>query len=142
MGRYKQIEHTADIAMELEGTSMEDLIRTAAAAWREVVLDRTPGNSREKKYLSFETSSPEELLVDSIGELNYLLITGHWVFSRFEHIRLDHADEQWKLSAEISGEPLDPGKHVIEIEIKAVTFHQLDIKNRNGRYQTILVFDI
>jgi SHS2 domain-containing protein len=142
MGRYKQIEHTADIALELEGINMEDLIRTAAKAWREVVLDETPGNALEKKQISFETSSPEELLVDTIGELNYLLITGHWVFSRFEHIRLDHAEGKWDLSAEISGEPLDPEKHAIEIEIKAVTFHQLDIKNRNGRYQTLLVFDI
>jgi SHS2 domain-containing protein len=142
MGRYKQIEHTADIALELEGINMEDLIRTAAAAWREVVLDKTPANTPEQKHLSFETSSAEELLVNSIGELNYLLITGHWVFSRFVQIQLDHTDRQWNLSAEISGEPLDPEKHVIEIEIKAVTFHQLDIKNRNGLYQTLLVFDI
>ncbi len=142
MGTYKQIDHTADVAVRLEGDNYEDLIRTAAAAWREVVLENSQGAPVEKKQLTFETSSLEELLVNCIDELNYLLTVKRWVFYTFEYLKVEKSEEIWKLNAEIAGELLDPQRHSIEIEIKAVTFHQLNIEKENGVYRTLLVFDI
>ena len=46
------------------------------------------------------------------------------------------------VSIEINGEPLDHDRHYIYFDIKAVTYHQMEIEEKDGRFQTKVVFDI
>ncbi|HVO76194.1 MAG TPA: archease, partial [Ignavibacteriaceae bacterium] len=51
-------------------------------------------------------------------------------------------NKEWYLSALILGELFKEKKHSVNAEIKAVTFHQLEIRNISGKYSTRIVFDI
>jgi SHS2 domain-containing protein len=46
------------------------------------------------------------------------------------------------LLATVHGEPLDPSRHPIDTEIKAVTYHQIAVEQTNGRWQTRVIFDL
>lgn len=141
MGTYQQIDHTADIALQLSASSLEDLCLTAAAGWRAIVFDETNILATEFKKFESEAGSEEELLVDFISELNYLLFVKKWICSTVTKIEILVTEENLKLFAELAGEPFRSDVHEIQTEIKAVTYHHLQIKKFEEKYETKLIFD-
>ncbi len=141
-GRYNFIDHTADIAVEVSAENFEDLFIISAKAWRDSVIDEISLTNPQEKVLEFDDDSLEELLVHFLSELNYFLLGKKWIAVSVRQIKINKIEIGWRLSAAILGVPVDEQKHKIKIEIKAVTFHQLDIKFINGEYKTRIVFDI
>lgn len=142
MGSYTQIDHTADIAISVEGANKEDLFRTAARAWLETVLPDPVSTNHDKKNLSLSADSLDELLVDFLNELNYLLFTRYWISSGFERIKIVKDNKTYHLEAVLTGDPLDEKQHHIQVEIKAVTYHQMRIEQKGNVLKTMVVFDI
>jgi SHS2 domain-containing protein len=142
MGKYTQIDHTADIAVSVEGRDEQDLFRTAARAWREAVLAESMDTGAERKNLSLSADSLDELLVDFLNELNYLLFTRYWIPAGFDRIKIVKDNETYHLGATVTGEPLNQKQHHIQVEIKAVTYHQMRIEQKGNLFKTVVVFDI
>ncbi len=141
-GNYQYIDHTADIAVEVSAENYEDLFIVSAQAWKDSVLNELSPDNLEEKILEFNENSIEELLVHFLSELNYLLLGGKWITTGVKQIKIIKIEKEWNLRAVILGIPLDAQKHNIKIEIKAVTFHQMDVKYKDGKFQTRIVFDI
>ncbi len=40
------------------------------------------------------------------------------------------------------GEPVDPARHAIHTEIKAVTYHRLAVRRTAARWETRVIFDL
>lgn len=142
MGSYTQIDHTADIAIQVEGSDEEDLFHTAAQAWLEVVLLDLVNAGHERINLSLSADSLDELLVDFLNELNYLLFTRYWIPGGIDRIKIGKENGTYHLDATVTGEPLDEKRHHIQVEIKAVTYHQMKIERKGNALKTIVVFDI
>jgi SHS2 domain-containing protein len=49
---------------------------------------------------------------------------------------------QTSFSASALGEAFDPGKHRVEVEIKAATYHELTLKQEEGRWMARVIFDV
>ena len=47
-----------------------------------------------------------------------------------------------RLSARITYNAFNPGRHEIKNEIKAVTYHQLKVENKSDGWETIIIFDV
>ncbi len=141
-GNYKYIDHTADIAFEVSADNYKDLIIASADAWKEAVVKSVNMYSNETKRISLEESSVEEILVGLLSEFNYLLYTRKWVFEKIKDIEVDNKNNLWNVTVEVSGAKFDIQKHSFKTEVKAVTFHQMDVKYIDGKYTTRIVFDI
>ncbi len=141
VGSYKIIDHTADIAVKLSGDSMEDLFQTAVDALKQVLLNGNMVQPIEQRKIELEAVTPEELLVDFLSEINFILTVKSWVTGKVRKLNISYNNTTWKLYSEITGESLSENHHV-EVEIKAVTFHNLKIEQKEGKYRTLLVFDI
>lgn len=141
MHNYKFIEHTADIAVELTASTIEELFLCAVDAWNKAMLDAEILYDDEKIKLDFEAESLEELLVNFLSEINYLFLTKKWFCTSVEDVKLIHTDK-YKLTARLAGLIVDNSKIDFKEEIKAITYHQLEIKKINGKYTTRIVFDI
>jgi SHS2 domain-containing protein len=50
--------------------------------------------------------------------------------------------DETRLSARLAGERLDYDRHEFETEIKAVTYHQLTVRQENGRWSARVIFDV
>ncbi len=139
---YNFIDHTADIAVEVKGDTIEDLFIASASAWQESVIEKNELNSSVKKQINIEDLSHEELLVHFLDELNFLLLTKKWILAKINKIEIKKIEDKFNLKADITGENINEKRHQIKVEIKAVTFHQMEIKKINSKYSTRIVFDI
>lgn len=139
---YRFIEHTADIAIEASGSSIEELFIAAAEGWKAIALEDAITNPAGKLELNLVQDSIEELLVNFLDELNFQLNTKKWIFSAVQLLRIIKEDSHWKLFSLLKGEYIDPVRHEVKVEIKAVTFHQVEIKKEEDEYKTMVVFDI
>lgn len=142
MGRFQHIDHTADLALRVEGASLADLFITAAQGWLTLSISPVKMEKTDKIFFASEAESAEELLINFLGELNFLLIVKKWVFQSVKKISIKQQGNLFRLESEISGSTVD-GKNLSFInEIKAVTYHNLNIEFTNNSFKVTVVFDI
>lgn len=142
MGKYQTIDHTADIALEISGNSLEDLFQTAYLAWYETVLGHIRFLSQGRKRIKLQADSPEELLVNFISEMNFWLMVKKWIAVGIEKLEISEKEGKLTLHLVATGQSLDFKEHVLQVEVKAVTFHQMEIKQSGPNFYTRMVFDV
>ena len=136
--KYVQLDHTADIQIKVFGESIKELFNNAAYALFDIISDASKIDSHLVETVEVSGVDKEELLVNWLSELNYLFITESKMFSKFEIERFNDLE----LTATASGEKFNSHKHPLKAEIKAVTFHDLQIEKKGGHWETKIVFDI
>ncbi len=138
---YKFVDHTADIAVEIKGSNLDELFTAGAEAWLVSVVGELNIEDDDSMELELSAVSKEELLVTFLNELNYLLITKKWLCSSIQSIKIFDDVDGCELSAELKGVKYQD--HIqLKQEIKSVTYHQLQIVESDGIYSTLVVFDI
>jgi SHS2 domain-containing protein len=80
----------------------------------------------------------DELLVAWLSELLYLYEVEGLLFCDFALTEIDERS----VRGMAMGEEFHEGRHAIKTSIKAVTYHQLEIKEKDGRWQARVIFDI
>lgn len=139
---YQFLDHTADIAVYISGDTPEALFTAAAEAWMESAAE-VSGNPASSGYdIELSESTAEELLVAFLSELNFLLLTRHRFCTAVNSLTLNRTPDSWILSCGLACADAAPGQVVLKEEIKAVTFHKMDITFSNGLWSTYIVFDI
>ena len=137
MGHYKLIDHTADIGISVEGKDLKDLFETSAYAMSSQMFDLNKFKDRETKRIELEGVNLEDLLVRWLNELIFLSEKGY-IFKNFNIGNL----KETSLSASVKGERIDFRKTPLKQQIKAATYHQLEIKNVGNRWQATIIFDV
>ena len=138
MGQYKLIDHTADIGIFVEGHDLKDLFATAAYAMLSQMLELNKVKGKNTKRIELEGENLEDLLVRWLNELLFLSEKGYI----FKDFNIENLQETF-LSASVKGEKIDFRKIPLKQEIKAATYHQLEIaKNTSGHWQTTIIFDV
>jgi Uncharacterized conserved protein len=136
--KFRFIDHTADIGVVVYGKSLTELFQNAAQSFFSVLIELK--NIHEEKSRTFSLDAPglEELLVSWLNEFLYLFETQGLLFSRFDIKKLSNEH----LEATVWGEQYTAEKHPIKRVIKAVTFHHLTITEKNGCWQTQIIYDL
>ncbi len=136
-GSYKLIDHTADVGIQVEAPTAAALFETAARAFTEIVTDVETVMPRVKRAVELDEENLEVLLVSWLQELLYLLETEGLAFSRFE-VNIDGT----RLHAAVWGEPFNPDLHPRKSDVKAVTYHQLEVRRRGDSWEARVIFDV
>ena len=123
MVRYRTFDHTADLGLEIYGRDEKELFSNAAFALFDMITDIDAVAITEKRTVTVEGSDREDLLVNFMRELLSLFHIEGFLVRRFTLYEL----EEHSLSGEVHGEIFDPNRHGMNIEIKAVTYHQVQI---------------
>jgi SHS2 domain-containing protein len=85
--------------------------------------------------------SPDMLLFRFLGELVYLK-DARGLLLRAAGVRIRTERGGYALSAEMSGEEIDPERHRMIVDVKAVTLHRLKVEERNGVWTATVVVDV
>jgi len=132
--RFEEIDHTADLALLIQAPDLPKLLDCACRAFQSVLSLTFTGPSDPPSTLTIHAEDPETLLVRLLEEQLYLMDAS------------GHAWRSWELHA--LG-PLEFEVHVVlcpiappDIHIKAVTFHNLKIRQTDAGLETIVVFDV
>lgn len=138
MKTYELIDHTADVGLKAYGKSLSEAYQNAAKGMFDIITDKSEIENIGQYDIDLSADDLEQLLVDWLSELLYLHSAKNLVFGFF-NVELDEKNK--KLSAKIFGEKLNMSKHKAGAEIKAVTYHMLEVKNKKPYYVKVL-FDI
>ena len=138
MKTYELIDHTADVGVKSYGKNLSETFENAAKAMFDIITDNSEIESIGQYDIKLEAPDLEQLLVDWLSELLYLNSAKNLVFGFFK-VEID--EKKKKLSAKIFGEKYNVSKHKIGSEIKAVTYHMLEVRNKRP-YHVQVLFDI
>jgi SHS2 domain-containing protein len=136
-GSFEFIDHTADAGIRVQAPTLEDLFETAGLAFTELVTSADSLDCREERQFKLQEDDIETLLVSWLQELLYLLDTEDLIFGRFQ-VKI----HELSLEATAWGEPFDQNIHTMKTEIKAVTYHQLEVARSDKGWQAQVIFDI
>ncbi len=137
MHEIEFFDHTADIGFRLQRPSKKELFRDAALAMFHVIEPDTRYRSLVDYEITVESQDLEELMVNWLSELNfYFQIEGYVPLN----IRLTFAANG--LTALIQGYVVNHAVHNSEVEIKAVTYHKIYVKQVDGLWKAQVIFDI
>ena len=141
MHEYKFIEHTADIAVVVSGDSLEELFTAAAEGLTHSIAGNLQPDGQLASTINLRAETVEELLVEYLNEINYLVEVKKQIYSGTQEIAISRKDNIFELSAIVNLIELDPDIN-LENEIKAITYHQMKIECKDNLYTTRIVFDI
>jgi SHS2 domain-containing protein len=141
MGTYRFLEDVAiaDAAFQAEAETLEELFRTCAQATFEVMADTKTIWSRQKEEVELAAQSLEELLFDWLAELIYLKDTHSLLFGQFD-VHIQERDG-YTLTASAWGEPADQKRHKVRVDVKAVTYHLLEVKQMGDKWTAKVILD-
>ncbi len=142
MERFRFLEKIAiaDIAFEAYGSTVEELFESSALALFEAMVKLETVEAKETEVIKLESDKVEDLLFDWLSELVYLKDAKSILFSDF---KLKIEDKQkYFLSGEALGEKINPSKHHLKVDVKAVTYHMLEVKQEQGRWTAQVILDI
>ena len=141
MNEFEILEHTADIGMAAYGKTKKEVFINAAKGMFKIIAGENR-NLKENFYdkIKLEADNLEGLLFAWLNELLYISETKLVILSKFKIKELS----DFKIEAEIEGMKINPPSVKIEKEIKAVTYHRLEIKKdeESGLWRAQIIFDI
>ena len=133
--KYRFIDHTADIAFEVFGETIEELIENATLAFCEafVYLDRLEGNI--KREIEVEGDSEDILIYHWLNELLFLFDTEFYAARRAE-VSVERG-EVLRAKGKLYGGKLRP--EAVKVEPKAITLHNFKVEKCDGWYAFVVV---
>jgi SHS2 domain-containing protein len=135
MHRFEFLEHTADIGLKAYGDGLEQCFENAALGMFQLLFGESPVNEVGEYEVMLEADNLDQLLVDWLSEILYLHEADALAFKSCS-VKLDGC----KLDARILGESFDSERHAVDTQIKAVTYHMLEVDDEKGYVQVL--FDI
>jgi SHS2 domain-containing protein len=138
MKKFRIIETTGDVGVVAFGDSLKEVFANTASGLFSVAANLSC--IRKKMSLSFdaEGESLDALLLSWLNELIYIQEVNDFLGKEVDIKELSDK----KISGELWGEKLDREKHLFGTEVKAATYHNLEIKTENGSWQITVIFDI
>jgi SHS2 domain-containing protein len=130
---YRELDHTADWEIEVWAPDLAGLFEEAARGMYALSGARLDVRKPESRTIVVSAIEPEVLLVMFLEELLYFGEMENLGFEKFE-LRL----EDGELSAKLEGGSLVS----LEKEIKAVTYHNLQIRETVQGIKVNIVFDV
>ncbi len=142
--RYKMIDHTADVALEVYGNTLIELFINAALGLYEIMFRQPPETLAGNETVTFTVQgmSKEELLVSFLGELIYNVTVRHLFLYPFEKIDIAQSGREFILKCTAKSGVLNETILSTIQEVKSVTYHQLKIIKEKSRYRVKIVLDI
>jgi SHS2 domain-containing protein len=135
---YETFPHTADLGLRVEADSLDSLMSEAARGLFSVlVANLDTVRLVEQVEYRVEGDDREYLLFDWLNELLFGFHRNRMILVRFD-VRVDEAG----LGARCWGEPLDTARHTLDHDIKAITYHGLQVIDDGGLWRAEVVVDI
>lgn len=132
------LDHPSDLGIRASGGTLSEAFEEAAKGMMSVVVDPETVEAREERSLSLEAGDPSHLLVKWLAEILYLYDGRQFVCRVFEIGSMTGAS----LKATVRGEDLDPQRHRTRIDVKAVTYHQIAVREESGGAVVTVFLDI
>ncbi len=133
---FEELSHTADLEIRVWGQDLASLFSAAADGMIHLsgIEDYEEGFSAVTESISLDAMDYEGLLILFLEELLYRLTEDYMLFS-IDKISIS---TEFSLKAKLRGTQI----RAYQRDIKAVTYHRLNIRETDQGYEVNIVFDI
>ncbi len=138
--RYLEELSSADAAFEASGSTLEEVFRDSAVATFEVMADTKTVKPLLTHEIMLENEAVDGLLIDWLSELVFLKDSESLLFSVFD-VNIKKNDV-YILKGVAKGDKIDREKHNLRSDVKAVTYHLLEVKKIGDKWVARVVLDI
>jgi SHS2 domain-containing protein len=135
---FELFDHTADIGVRAFAPSLPELVRVAGEGLYRVIGELVPEGQSRPEAFTLTGGDQAELLRDYLAELLLIFERDHRMLTdvRVETFEAD------RLAVAGESRPVCREKSAFDREIKAVTYHGLEIRTIDGGYQATYIVDI
>ena len=132
------LDHTADMGIKIQGNTLINLYENAGKALIHLMFEiRLPEKSTSSR-ISVSGHDLEDLMVRWLGEILYLFNGEGLVITSLGIESLSSS----QLEAVLGATPFNPLAHDVLRDIKAVTYHQIQVANKGNIWEARVIFDL
>ena len=135
---FELFDHTADIGIYARAGTLPELVEAAGEGLYAVIGELVPGGQAQQISVELKDAEPAVLLRDYLDELLVLFDRDHRRATGVEVARFDRE----RLSATLETQVVDRDRSIYHREVKAITYHELEIREIPGGYQATFIVDI
>jgi len=135
---FTLLDHTADLGIRVCGRDLRTLFEVAAKSMMYVMIKGKPAKSTKIINLSVEGYDLPDLMVRWLGEILYLFEGEHKLVTGVDVNAVSHS----RVDATLETVSFNANLHEILCEIKAVTFHQIEVVKKDNRWEARIIFDL
>jgi SHS2 domain-containing protein len=132
---HRQIEHTADLALELWAPTEAELYEEGARALVEIMTEGRVVSGTDERRVSIDALDRDDRLVQWLNEIIYLAISGGFLCAAAELSLRDDG-----LDAVLTGEA--GAADAVRAELKSATYHGLVIEPQADGWFARVVIDV
>ena len=134
--KYKILEHKADIKIKVFGKNLEELFKNAALAMAQIL-------KRDPKLRIHPNASKEKMKIKSLGREILLVDFLNEILARSQINKCLYRVSSFKIQdSSIEAELISYPVESFDEDIKAATYHDLKISQKDGRFEVVILFDI
>ncbi len=135
---FETFDHTADVGLRIRAADLTSLFEEAGRGLFSLLVDN-PDEVRpvDESTIDITGDQHDYLLFDWLNELLYRFETQQLAISKFD-VELDENG----IHAKLWGECVDPERHKLAHEVKAITYHQLTVEESSAGWLAEVIVDI
>ena len=135
---YEQFDHDADLGLRVRGGTLADLFENAARGMIELMVD--PATVRPERTVELRATGDDDemLLVAWLSEVLFAFEVDHFAPAEVKMLQAGDGTARGRLC----GEVFDGARHEARSAVKAVTYHNLEIRRGEGGFEVDIVFDV
>lgn len=135
---YTLIDHTADLGIRVRAPGLRELFEEAAAAMFDLITEGNGVAAAAVQEMQVGGRDRPDLMVNWLRELLYLW-NGNQLLVACTRIDAIRGHD---LSARVWTEVFDPERHELHHEIKAVTYHNIAVRQGGEGWEAVVIFDV
>ena len=132
---HRQVDHTADLALEIWAPTEEELLLEGARALVEILTEHASIEADDVRELKVESLDPEDRLVQWLNRILLLALLDGFLFAGGTLVLTRDG-----LTASVLGEP--GGEEKVRTELKSVTYHDLELLREGDLWRARIVVDV
>jgi SHS2 domain-containing protein len=136
--KYRLIDHTADFGIHVFGSDVKDLFSNAAFAMFDQLTIVNDLHLEKESKIHVTGSDWPDLMINWLRELLYLWTGKERLVGRVNIFSIS----EYELSATVKFDPYCSNRHAITTDIKAVTYHQIQVNKVANGWESKIIFDV
>jgi SHS2 domain-containing protein len=140
--RFHDEISTADVAFEAWGETLEELFISGADALL-ATMAAAPElvECRQGLQIRLEEADLELLFFSFLQELIFYK-DARRLLLHAERVVIAEKEGTFALEASVRGDQIDPARHRLLVDVKAVTLHRFQLQFKDGLWKVVVVLDV
>jgi SHS2 domain-containing protein len=139
--KFEYLDHTADLKIRANGKTLEEAFENIALGGFNFLTDIEKVEKKEVRKISKTSFRLDSLLYDFLEELLFLVDTDGFLFCGFKKMTISKvSDGSYDLRSTVFGDSYK--NYHMKGDLKAITYSEMKIEEKDGQFVITVVFDI